>query len=189
MSKFLLYIFLSLFAMSANAQKIVFDKLDADGMRKIETSLKKFSHWSSDTETSIGLEAENRYDGTSYALCVNLSAKEKIRIDRYMRLLMKTNKGSTIEIKCIKGGIDATGEMYDAASSVYEYNAKAYYSIDKNQILQIKDEGLERMRIELYDRDVNVKFSDGRNAGAYIISAYNKINSRIEERNSFSDRF
>lgn len=176
-------------AVAANAQKIIFDKVNVDGIRRIETSMHKFSHWTSSTDVSVGLEAKERAGETAYRLCVALKGKEKIRIDNYMRMLLKTNKGNVMELSCSQGATDATGELYDAVSNISEYDVKVYYDISDKQIDKIKTEGLERMRVETYDRDINVKFSEARDASAYILRSYSLINDRIKERNSFSDGF
>ena len=174
---------------SAYAQKIVFDKVDANGERRVETSMKSFTHWSSNTEVEYGMEAVEKHDDVSYRLIMSFKCKEKIRIDNYMRLLLKTKDGTTMELKCSEGGRDATGELYDPVSMVREYKVKVYYDISKEQIANIKNEGLAKARAEMYDRDINEKYSNNRDAGAYIIRAYNALNERIDKRKSFTDGF
>lgn len=174
---------------SVYGQSITFDKVDANGVRRVETSMRKFSHWTSDNDVKIGLEAKDRYGEMSYRLCIEFNCKDKIRIDNYMRLLLKSKKGTVMELKCSQGCKDATGELYDPASETRIYDAKVYYDIDKGQIDCIRQEGLSRMRAEMYDRDINVKFSNSRDAGYYIILAYDVVNKRIDKRRSFSDGF
>lgn len=189
MRKYLIIILLSSLFIPAYSQKIVFDKVDANGVRRVETLMKRFSHWTDETETSIGLEAKDRYGEISYRLCIKFKCKNKIRIDNYMRLLLKSRKGDIVEVKCSHGGKDEKGEMYDPASAERHYEVKVYYDIGINEISLIKEKGLERMRAEMYDRDINLEFNESRDAGRYIVNAYNKLNKRIRERRDFSDGF
>ena len=104
-------------------------------------------------------------------------------------MLIKTNSGTVMEIKCSQEGRDATGEVYDPVSMLREYTVKVYYDISDEQIANIKNEGLAKVRAEMYDRDINEKYTESRNAGAYIIRAYKALNKRLDKRKSFSDEF
>lgn len=175
--------------MGVYSQEIVFDKVDGNNERRVETTMKSFTHWTNDEEIMYGMEAKEKFGKIAYRLAMQFKSKKKIRLDTYMRLLLKTKAGTIIELKCSQGGRDDTGELYDPVSMIYEYKVKGYYDITDEQIIKITSEGLEKIRMELYDRDINEKYSASRNAGAYIAYSYNALNRRIEERRSFPDDF
>ena len=189
MNRYLIILLLSNVFISAYSQKIVFDKVDANGERRVETSMKSFSHWTSTFSIKYGMEAKEKQGETKYRLIAEFKCKDKIRIDTYMRMLIKTNSGTVMEIKCSQEGRDATGEVYDPVSMLREYTVKVYYDISDEQIANIKNEGLAKVRAEMYDRDINEKYTENRNAGVYIIRAYNALNKRIDKRRSFTDGF
>lgn len=189
MGKYLIIFLLSNIFISAYSQKIVFDKVDANGERRVETSMKGFSHWTSETEIRYGMEAKEKHGETKYRLVAAFKCNKEIRIDTYMRMLIKTNNGTVMELKCSTDDRDATGEVSDPVSMLREYKAKVYYDISVEDISKIKSEGLKKVRIEMYDRDIDEKYTESRNAGAYIIRAYNALNKRLDKRRSFSDEF
>lgn len=186
--KHLIFSLLTICSMTAHAQQIVIDQSEPDGLRTIATSLEACRNTTDKTVFSFGLTAYIK-TGTSYTLNIKATSLAPIHIAKGAALLIKTFKGTTIELQNI---IDADGsvrDVHEVNGYVFsDYSAQPSYTITSEQIQTIASEGLSKLRIQTSTSNIDKEYKKDK-AGKVIDTDYRLIQGALNKSSDIHDGF
>ena len=147
-----IYILTLLFvAASANAQKIVDDRVTDGGLRLISCESKPFRSMTDKVVMSLGLSASVKDDDVNYFLDVTLASNSPLSAPAGARMLIKTTNGDVITLTEFSNKTleDNIGDVKNVGGTIIKtFTLNCAYLLTPEQIQQLLS-GITKIRIEL----------------------------------------
>ncbi|MCM1221984.1 MAG: hypothetical protein NC548_46680 [Lachnospiraceae bacterium] len=151
MRKVIYILTLLLVAASANAQKIVDDRVTDSGLRLISCESKPFRSMTDKVVMSLGLSASVKDDDVNYFLDVTLASNSPLSAPAGARMLIKTTNGDVITLTEFSNKTleDNIGNVKNVGGTIIKtFTLNCAYLLTPEQIQQLLS-GITKIRIEL----------------------------------------
>ena len=151
MRKVIYILTLLLVAASANAQKIVDDRVTDNGLRLISCESKPFRSMTDKVVMSLGLSASVKDDDVNYFLDVTLASNSPLSAPAGARMLIKTTNGDVITLTEFSNKTleDNIGNVKNVGGTIIKtFTLNCAYLLTPEQIQQLLS-GITKIRIEL----------------------------------------
>lgn len=193
MRKVIYFLTLLLVAASANAQKIVDDRVTDSGLRLISCESKPFRSMTDKVVLSLGMSASVKDDDVNYFLDVTLSSNSPLSAPAGARMLVKTANGDVITLTEFSNKTleDNIGNVKNIGGTIIKtFTLNCAYLLTEEQIQQLLS-GITKIRIEL-NGDTNYEKEWKKDKiSSFLSKEYNLLTEAVatDKKGGFTDGF
>lgn len=193
MRKVIYFLTLLLVAASANAQKIVDDRVTDSGLRLISCESKPFRSMTDKVVLSLGMSASVKDDDVNYFLDVTLSSNSPLSAPAGARMLVKTAGGDVITLTEFSNKTleDNIGDVKNIGGTIIKtFTLNCAYLLTEEQIQQLLS-GITKIRIEL-NGDTNYEKEWKKDKiSSFLSKEYNLLTEAVatDKKGGFTDGF
>lgn len=194
MKKMLLVLLTTLMTMSVTAQKIVYDKVEDNGLRLISCESETFKSFSDKTILSLAMSAAVKEGSVDYFIDVTLKSSEPISAPANARMLIKTQNGTVLSLEGLSNQTvaDNIGEVKSVGGIIVKtFTILLSYKVTEDDINTLNAEGVAKIRIELDGDKPYEKSWKKDKIGSFIGKEFDILKEAvtIDKRGSFEDDF
>lgn len=194
MKKMLLVLLTTLMTMSVTAQKIVYDKVEDNGLRIISCESETFKSFSDKTILSLAMSAAVKEGSVDYFIDVTLKSSEPISAPANARMLIKTQNGTVLSLEGLSNQTvaDNIGEVKSVGGIIVKtFTILLSYKVTEDDINTLNAEGVAKIRIELDGDKPYEKSWKKDKIGSFLGKEFAILKEAvtIDKRGSFEDDF
>lgn len=190
----LLVLLTTLMTMSVTAQKIVYDKVEDNGLRIISCESETFKSFSDKTILSLAMSAAVKEGSVDYFIDVTLKSSEPISAPANARMLIKTQNGTVLSLEGLSNQTvaDNIGEVKSVGGIIVKtFTILLSYKVTEDDINTLNAEGVAKIRIELDGDKPYEKSWKKDKIGSFLGKEFAILKEAvtIDKRGSFEDDF
>lgn len=194
MKKMFLIVLTALVSLAATAQKISYDKIEADGLRLIGCSSETFRSFSDKVVLSLSMSSAIKDGDITYFLDASLQSSKPITAPANARMLVKTQKGNVLTLEGFSGQPteDTLGEVKSVGGAIIKtFTINLPYKVSSDDINLLSTEGVAKIRIELDGDQPYEKEWKKDKIGSFLAKEFKLLEeaSGKDKRGSFEDGF
>ena len=194
MKKMLLSLLITLLTMPISAQKIAYDKVEDNGLRLISSESETFRSFSDKVVLSLAVSATVKDENVDYFIDVTLKSSEPISAPANARMLIKTQKGTVLNLEGFSNQTvaDNIGDVQSISGIIVKtFTILLPYKISEEDINTLRAEGVAKIRIELDGNKPYEKSWKKDKIGSFLGKAFDLLKNvaATDKRGSFEDGF
>lgn len=192
MKRILLFFLLVYTTTFCFGQKILYDRIENDSLRCVETSYITARNFTDRIVWNYGLKAiQNTHvnDSVNYILIINLNAMRNLGLKENGTFLIKTFKDEVIELQNVLSDISSTTLGYSYVVPVVGtigtihsndiYRNIAYFFINEGNLKMLND-GVKKVRVETEGGYVEKEYKKDK-CGYFLYNSYTKIKEEYKK--------
>lgn len=194
MKKMFLIVLATIAVITASAQKISYDKVEADGLRLIGCSSETFRSFSDKVVLSLSMSAAIKDGDVTYFLDASLQSSNPITAPANARMLIKTQKGNVLTLEGFSSQPteDTLGHVQSVSGIVVKtFTINLPYKVSTEDINLLTTEGIAKIRIELDGDKPYEKEWKKDKIGSFLAKEFKLLEESAgkDKRGSFEDGF